>query len=129
MKNYLVVSCLILICSGCSKEEVLAETPSLIGRWTHYSASDAWETIFIDEDGTGKVWYYTNSKLKEETKTKTWYTQDNRLYLGKVTFSLKPYTISEFPSNISQEQIVEFDTLTVGARVMQLNQLNFVEKE
>ena len=113
---------------SCSKEQVLSESPSLIGKWTHYSSTDAWETILIDSDGSGKVWYYTNGKLKEETKTKTWYTEDNRLYLGKVTFSLQPYTISEYPSQISQEQIIEFDTLPLGGRVLQLNQLNFVEK-
>lgn len=129
MKNILLILPATILFLACSKEEVLTETPSLIGKWTHYSASDAWETILIDDNGTGKVWYYTNGKLKEETKTKTWYTQDNRLYLGKVTFSLQPYTISEFPSQVSQEQIVDFDTLTVGSRVMQLNQLNFIEKE
>lgn len=127
MKTQLAILVLIIFTS-CSKEEVLSESPSLIGKWTHYSANDAWETVLIDEDGTGKVWFYTNGKLKEETKTKTWYTENNRLYLGKVTFSLQPYTISEFPKMISQEEIIAFDTLVVGARVMQLNQLNFVEK-
>ncbi len=112
---------------SCSKETLLSESPSLIGKWRHYSAADAWENVIVNSDGTGKVEYYRKSKIFEETKVKDWYTEDNRMYLGKVTFSLQPYTITSYPTIASSQEILEFDTLKSGERYIQLNQLNYVE--
>ncbi|MFT4601619.1 MAG: hypothetical protein ACI857_001802 [Arenicella sp.] len=127
MKQTVLIFSIILISFGCSKEKLIDVSPSLVGDWKHYSADDQWEIVFINSDGTGKVEYFRNSKLFEETKVKDWFTADNRLYLGKVTFSLQPYTVSEFPTLSPSLQIIEFDTLSMGVRYMQLNQLNYVE--
>ena len=100
----------------------------MIGTWQHYSAADAWEIVIIKEDGLGMVKWYTNNKLFQETKEKVWYVKENKLYLGKVTFSLKPYNIDGYPTTSSTTEIIELDTLTSGAKFIVLNELNFVEK-
>ena len=128
MKYCYWVSLMSLLMS-CSKEELLTEAPSLVGTWQHYSAEDAWEIIFINTDGTGKVEWYVNNKLNEETKEKNWYTKDNRLYLGKATFSFKPYNIDAYPYYVGTSDNVGFDTLTPGKRIIELNQLHYIEKD
>ena len=78
--------------------------------------------------GEANLDFFTNSKLREETKVKDWYVKDNRLYLGKVTVSLQPFTISEYPKTASSDFIEGYDTIQTGERFMQFNQLTFVEK-
>lgn len=123
--NISLLSCLLL---SCGKEKLLDEAPSLIGVWQHYHSEEAWDIITINSDGTGKVDFFTNSKLREETKVKDWLVKDNRLYLGKVTFSLQPYTITEYPKTASSNSIEGFDTLTTAQRYVEFNQLVYVEK-
>jgi hypothetical protein len=113
---------------SCSKDKLIDEAPSLVGTWKHFYSEEAWDIITISSDGTGKVDYFTNSKLKEETKVKDWYIKDDRLYLGKVTFSLQPYTVSEYPTTASINFIEASDTVFIGERYLEFNQLIFVEK-
>lgn len=127
MRQLVYICILACFVVSCSKETLLSESPSLIGKWRHYSATDAWENVIVNSDGTGKVEYFRKSKIFEETKVKDWYTEDNRMYLGKATFSLQPYTITSYPQLASFQEIIEFDTLKIGIRYIQLNQLNFVE--
>jgi len=117
-----------LVFISCGKEKVVDAAPSLIGTWTHYSAADAWETLFIEESGDGTIKWYTNGKLFKDAKTKTWYVKDNTLYFGKATFSLTPYDINNYPTMISSTEIQNFDTLLIGARYMELDGLTFVEQ-
>ncbi|MBD3637438.1 MAG: hypothetical protein HUJ25_08805 [Crocinitomicaceae bacterium] len=117
-----------LLVFSCGKEELSTGAPSLIGVWIHYSAEDAWEKVTIEEDGTGNVEWYTNNKLHKDTKVKRWYVEDNELYLGKVTFSLKPYRIDEYPVTAGSTYIENFDTITTGQRYCVLNNFFFVEK-
>ena len=128
VKAAVIITSLLAFLVSCSKEKLIDEAPSLIGIWKHYHSDEAWDIITINADGTGKVDFFTNSKLREETKVKEWYVKDNRLYLGKVTFSLQPFTISEYPKNASSDVIEGFDTIQNGDRYMQFNQLTFVEK-
>ena len=113
---------------SCNKEPLLDEAPSLVGTWQHYSAEDAWEIVYIESDGTGKVEWFTNNKLHEETNTKDWKVKQNRLYFGNVTFSLKPYTIDLYPTVIGANDTIGFDTLVQGNKYIQLNQLNFIKR-
>lgn len=119
----------LLILFSCGKEQLSDEAPSMIGRWLHYDATDAWEVVIINEDGTGKVEWYTNNKLHKETKIKTWYVQDNKLYLGKSTFSLSPYDVSQFPVTSSSTIVEGYDTLVQNSRYCVMNNVYFVEKE
>ena len=100
----------------------------MVGVWEHHSASDAWERVTIKSDGTGKIEWYTNNKLHKDTKEKKWYVEDNRLYLGKVTFSLQPYDINEFPAVCTAGSVQDYDTLVFGTRYCMLNNHYFVEK-
>ena len=127
MKTAIGISFILVFLISCSKEKLIIESPSLVGVWQHYSAMDAWEILIINTDGTGKVEWYTNNKLHEETKIKDWYVKENRLYFGKVTFALNPYDVTGYPQLSSQEEIIEFDTLKPLTRYIELNQLNYVE--
>ena len=125
----LAVALLVIISfTACGKEKVIDAAPSLIGTWTHYSATDAWETLFIEESGDGTIKWYTNGKLFKDAKTKTWYVKDNTLSFGKATFSLTPYDIDAYPEMASSMEILNFDTLQAGFRYMELDGLTFVEQ-
>jgi len=110
---------------ACGKEPLIEDAPSLVGDWQHYHSEDQWDFISIDEDGTGYVKWYTNGKLFQETKVKEWFVKDNELFLGKVTFSFKPYSIDLYPTNVSTSEIIGFDTLSPGDVKIELNQLLF----
>ena len=69
-----------------------------------------------------------NGGLNQETKTKSWYTEDNRLYFGKSTFNIKPYSIDEFPQLSTFTHIEDYDTLSQGVRYCKLNNEFFIEK-
>lgn len=100
----------------------------MVGTWVHYSAEDAWEIVYIDSTGEGKVEWYTNNKLHKETKTKSWYVEDNRLFLGKTTFSLSPYDIDAYPVIAFNDFIQGFDTVITGKRYVALDNRIFTEK-
>ena len=119
---------LLLVIVSCKKEKMIDAAPSMIGTWVHYEAETAWEILIINEDGSGKIIWYTNSKVYRETNVKDWYVKDNALYLGKVTFGVKPYKIDEFPLPSSTTTIEGYDTLVQGQRYCILDDLYFVEK-
>ena len=129
MQRLFFIALFLFLLIGCSKSTVLDEAPSLVGVWKHYTAEDAWEIIRIDQDGEGKIEWYTNNKLHKETKVKSWYVKDNTLYLGKVTFSLEPYDITEYPQTAGQEVIINFDTLKANHRYVYLNDAPYVEMD
>ena len=129
MKKIHALLFLLLVMSSCGKEKLLDSAPSMVGNWVHYDAPDAWEKVIIKEDGTGKVEWYTNNKLHKETKVKDWLVKGNELFLGKVTFSLGPYDISEYPITSSATVIESYDTLVQGSRYCVMNSSYFVEKE
>lgn len=127
MKRLLIVP-LCFIVFSCAKEELTSGAPSMIGIWIHYSDDQDWEKLVINEDGTGKIEWYANGGLNNETKTKTWYTEDNRLYFGKSTFNIKPYSVNQFPQLSTFTTTEGFDTLTQGVRYCKLNNQYFIEK-
>lgn len=110
---------------ACGKEPLINNAPSLVGDWQHYQADEQWDFISIDENGIGYVQWYTNGKLFQETKIKEWFVKDNTLFLGKVTFSFKPYSIDLYPTTVNFPEIVGFDTLDVGDVKIELNQRLF----
>lgn len=110
---------------SCGKEPLQSEAPSLVGEWKHYHSASSWDVVYIGEDGLGNVKWYTNNKLFQETKTKEWFVKDNELFLGKVTFSFKPYSIDLYPTTVAADEISGFDTLMSGDEKIELNQLTF----
>lgn len=114
---------------SCGKEAVQEEASSMIGTWVHYTSNEAWEKIIIDSTGYGKVEWYTNNKLHQETKEKQWFVKDNRLYLGKATFSINPYDIDTYPLVSASTEVQGYDTLVQGSKYCVLDGLTFVEKE
>lgn len=114
---------------SCGKEDLSSSAPSLIGNWIHYRSSTEAELIKINEEGVGKVLWYDGLSLERETKEKTWKIQDNRMYLGTVTFNLKPYDINEYPKTSSITVIEGYDTLFQGLRYIQLNNQYYREIE
>lgn len=128
MRRLLIFLFPVLVIFSCGKEDVSTGAPSLIGTWIHYSASDAWEIIYINSEGNGKVEWFTNNKLHKDTKEKTWYIKDNRLTLGKSTFSLAPYDVETYPTQSSNTVIEGFDTLMSGKKYIIMDGRYYKEK-
>lgn len=120
---------LMIFILSCGKEELLDSAPSLVGHWQHYVSETEREVILIEGDGTGKVQWYSGISLKRETKIKTWKIDGNRMYLGNVTFNLKPYDIDEYPQVSSSTTYEGLDTLYQGKSYVVLNDLFYTEIE
>lgn len=112
---------------SCKKETVLDVAPSLIGTWKHYSDEDNWHIIYIFDNGDGRMEWFVDGEKADFTKTRTWYMKDNTIYFGKVALNGELYDVIDFPSTSSSESIINFDTLKVGKRFMQLDEGYFVE--
>lgn len=125
MRNLLIILAFCL--SGCKKENVLDSAPSLVGHWKHFSAAEDWHIIRINEDGNGTMEWYIGGKLYRDTKARPWMMKDNTLYFGKAAFNGELYEVEEYPAKSGSESVVNFDTLKIGARFINLDGNYYVE--
>lgn len=124
----LITVCLINLLVSCKKETVKDGAPSLIGTWKHYSSVDAWHIIYIQDDSQGRMEWYTNGKLFDDTKIRTWYLKDNTIHFGKLALNGELYEVTEFPYTAGSTTIELFDTLYSGKRIIKLDDKYYVEQ-
>ncbi|MDA7804265.1 hypothetical protein N8987_06800 [Crocinitomix sp.] len=110
MKFYLLLILSILLVS-CSKTPILESSEAMVGTWKHYYAVGNSHTLYIFEDGSGKIEWEDNDEVSKATKVRDWYLEDNTLYFGKAAFNGESYTIEEYPRVAWEELIVYYDTI------------------
>jgi len=128
VKRVLISLILVVFLSlGCKKETVKDGAPSLIGTWKHYSAEDAWHIIYIYDNGEGRMEWYTNNKLHDDTKVRTWYLKNNTIHFGKVALNGELYEVTDFPTVSGSTTVELFDTLYAGKKYITLDNKYYVE--
>jgi len=127
MRIIIILSIFSILAISCKKEPVLTAAPSLVGSWRHYSATDAWHTIIISENGDGNMEYGVDGKSSGYTETRPWFMKENTLYFGKLTLNGDLYEVIDYPVLNSVETIELFDTLHAGKKYMRLDKGIYVE--
>jgi len=114
---------------SCKKETVADAAPSLIGTWKHYTSADECHIIYIYDNSEGKMEWYNEGQLYDDTKVRTWYLKNNTIYFGKVALNGELYEVLDFPSVSVTETVQLFDTLKAGKRFMKMDTGYYVEVE
>ena len=99
----------------------------MAGTWTHYTNETDHHVLYINADGTGKLEWYNNNGLHQDTKIRDWYIKDNRMYFGKVTFNGEFYDIEQYPITAGSGFSNYYDSIPASSRYCILNDVYYVE--
>ena len=123
--------CLII---SCKKENAVAIHPQMAGYWKHYTNATKDQSLQIDNDGTGCIYYHESGEFYLDSQTRKWLTKDNILTFGwlgqsgKKTIDEK-FIIDSLPQTATFNFMNNYDTVLIGDRYMWLDGRVYVDKQ
>lgn len=109
--KYIFSILFLILLLGCAKTPVLEASDVMVGTWKHFYGVRNSHTIYIYDNGSGKMEWEDNAEVSKGTKVREWYLEDNILYFGKGAFNGESYVIDEYPQVAWEELIVYYDTI------------------